>query len=422
MNRNWNALALVFLGALLLIGFLLTLLPSGATGSPGSVRSAAPDGRRALYLLLDELGFRPRGWTRSPGNLPRGDYLLYLPRTPETPPGYTGTAERAPTASPRRMRDPLHYLRFVEEGGTLVTPIEDDERFEFLAGTLGLEILRDVSMDWREGDEDSGATTAVLRSGERLELDWSPRATFFPPPVSSPVEELAIDEAGQGLALSLDVGRGTVVMLAPDDHWLDNDELSNGDNALFFVRLMEELATSRRILFDEYSLGGWVPDSPIALAFAPGTFFFSLHLVVWGLLALWALVWVRQFPREPEPWSRVSALARAQGFAGMIAAAGRWSLLARMLRAGVARRLARRAGLRSPGALEPAGARSPLEVDETELDHVLELVFHGTDGQGIEHARELLTRTRVAGAPDLERLGEQLAELERMVLVAERDG
>jgi len=260
MTRTSNALALILLGALLLIGFLLMLLPSGSARSAGSVRSTQEDGRRALYLLLEELGYQVAGWNQAPGDLPRGNEVLYLPETPETP----GYGSRPGTS---RLRDPLHYLRFVEEGGTLITPVDGDEHFEFLTEGLGLEPVRELMLDWSGGDDDR-ITHAILPSGERLKLEWKPSATFQPLPVASPVELLAMDDEGRGLALRLAVGRGSVVLLAPADDWLNNNRIEDGDHAFFIVRLMEECASGGGILFDEYALGGWVPDSPIALAFA----------------------------------------------------------------------------------------------------------------------------------------------------------
>ena len=76
MTRTSNALALLLLGVLLLIGFLLMLLPSGTARSTASVRSTEEDGRRALYLLLEELGYQVSGWNQAPGNLPRGTDVL----------------------------------------------------------------------------------------------------------------------------------------------------------------------------------------------------------------------------------------------------------------------------------------------------------------------------------------------------------
>jgi hypothetical protein len=407
MTRTSNALALILLGALLLIGSLLTLLPGGGARSSGSVRSTEEDGRRALYLLFEELGYQVAGWNQAPGYLPRGSDVLYLPDTPETPPGYASR----PGAS--RLRDPRHYLRFVEEGGTLITPVDGDAHFEFLAEELGLGPVRELVLD-RSGGDDDRVTHVTLVSGERLKLEWKPSATFQALSVTSPVELLAMDDEGRGLALRLAVGRGSVVLLAPADEWLNNDQIENGDHALFIVRLIEECASSGRILFDEYVLGGWVPDSPIALAFGPASFAFSLHLILWGLLALWMVVWARPFPRDPQPLSQVSALVRAQGFAGMIANAKRWNLLARMLKAGVLRRLSARAGRAG------ADGDAPLELDGDEVKRVLDLVMHGASPEQKTAAAALLWKTRVTRLEELERLGERLAELERMVLVPER--
>ena len=64
-------LGLVVLLGLLAAGLLLTVLPSGSHAREPSVLSAEPKGRRALFLLLERLGWRTQVWTKTPGNLPR---------------------------------------------------------------------------------------------------------------------------------------------------------------------------------------------------------------------------------------------------------------------------------------------------------------------------------------------------------------
>ena len=376
------------MGVLLLLGLLLRAIPSGSGDEPMSVRSTEPDGRRALYLLLEELGFQPSAWTRSPGLLPRGETLLVLRPCRRPPPGY-GAADEEELSAPigststRRQRDPLHYLRFAEEGGTLLC-FAYEEEIEFLTEVLGIDDFYDAEATTEDlGYEE--VPTLVLPSGERLEEAWvwedeEDDVPFFNderfaiPDVGSPFRVLIADEAGRPLALRYSAGRGEIVVLAPVDWFLDNAELGQGQNALLFVRLVEELAPHGRVLFDEYALGGWVPDSPIALAFAPRAFPFSVHLLLWASLAIWLVAWTRGFPREPEPWTRISALARAQGLAGLLSTAGRWDVLGRMLSDGVSRRLGR-------------------SVDEV-----------------VEESGE------VRDAEGLRRLGERLAQLEADVL------
>ena len=99
-------------------------------------------------------------------------------------------------ASSRRQRDPQHYLRFVEEGGTILL-FADSEGLAFLTEQLGLEDLADLELESiaddlpdarairaadpgieQEGDEptegEPARTVVLLGTGERLETSWTP--------------------------------------------------------------------------------------------------------------------------------------------------------------------------------------------------------------------------------------------------------
>ena len=336
MRRLEHGLSLLLLAGAILVLILLRLLPSASQAPDGSVFSSEPDGRRASILLLDELGFDARGWTRSPGHLPRGAALLILSAVPETPPAYVsavdpGAGEAMAPRSARRLRDPRHYLRFVEEGGTLLV-VASEELLEFLSETLGLEEV--AQLTWEEwpaeepvqNDEEDAPLAVALRSGERLDLSWRPRAHFGALPTFSPFEAIAADDEGRNLCMRLRVGRGSIAVLAPDDDLFLNRAIGEGDNALLLVRLVEDLASGGEVLFDEYAIGGWTPDSPIDLALAAGSLGFSLHLILWASLALWVVAWTRSFPprpRAPGAGLRDPARTRLRGDARRRRALGR---------------------------------------------------------------------------------------------------
>ncbi len=196
MKRLEYGLSLLLVGGLILVLILLWLLPSGTVKRAESVFSAEDDGRRAAFLVLGGLGFEARSWTRSPGHLPRGEILLFVSEIPEKPPAYDtigrAVAARAPDhmdvqRTARRLRDPLHYLRFVEEGGTLVVPASR-AHLDFLTEVLGLEEVRQVGLVWEERDEEDvpAVREVLLRSGEPLALSWRPQAHFRTMPVSAP--------------------------------------------------------------------------------------------------------------------------------------------------------------------------------------------------------------------------------------------
>ena len=465
MSRAANAIVVGILAVLLAFGLLLEMLPSGLDRAPASVRSSEPNGRHVVFEVLRELGIRAKAWTDSPGGLPATGDLLFLPVAPEAPPGYGDLAEdeRAPIRSPnnRRLRDPRHYVRFVESGGTLLLPASSDA-LEFLIDTCELADFEDVSLrallTWDTGDEVIAAasledlvdriseeagvtwgdddppdsdesvdavmeaigTWVVFPTGERFKVDWRPARRFGAPGIESPFEVELTDEQGRALALSYPHGNGHIVVLVPELEFLDNAHIDEPGNALLAVRLIERFAANGAVYFDEYVLGGWVPDSAIELAFAPQNFPFSAHLIVLVVLLLWSSAWARQFPRDPIQWSPVSAMMRAKGFASMIVRARRWDTLANMLRGGVLRRLAHRQGIRlatTPFASTEAEARERTVALDTDAVHeVVASLFGVTDEKGARRAERLFTRA-IESEDDLERLGHELNRLEERALV-----
>ena len=83
-----QAIALVVVGTIVLLGFLLGNIPANDSRASHSSYSPYDDGRLAVYLILRELGFTPRAWREAPGELPRGRVCLWLPDAPDEPPEY----------------------------------------------------------------------------------------------------------------------------------------------------------------------------------------------------------------------------------------------------------------------------------------------------------------------------------------------
>ncbi|HED66489.1 MAG TPA: hypothetical protein ENJ09_13165 [Planctomycetes bacterium] len=341
MSRFARVVAL--LAGVLLVGVALLLRSLAGQGAqaPGSSLSRGPNGRDLALLLLNEMGFRARAFRGAPGELPDGGALLFL----EAPPPDIGLPEKDGSRS-SRSRDPLHYRRFVEGGGTLVVA-SGGEMSEFLERTLGIAMGGGVD---RSGEKPTGTQPAILPDGDRLALSWHPEARFATPSPTEPFEVVLADPGGDPLAVRIALPEwngGGVLVFAQDLSFLDNDRIGNGDNALLLVRLAETYAGDRPILFDEYVLGGWQPPSLLALAFGRTALPFSAHALLLLLVLIVRAAWVRAFPRDPEPLAGVSALARARGVASLLADAGRWGLLAEFLRRGVLREFAGRVrGLR----------------------------------------------------------------------------
>ena len=411
-------LARVFSIFVLALVLLVGILPQGGEPPEGPrAMSLDVEGRLPLLLLLEELGFRAERWRDAPGRLPEGPHMLLLSGVPEYPPGYEDPnaedAELAPgTSGPlrknsSRMRDPQHYLRFVEAGGTLVCGL-DGERADFLAQVLALPEVEDLNFV-SAPERDEGDHRARLRSGEEIALapDFFDRFDIESLPPEFAV--LAIDDEEQAVVVERDLGRGRVVLF-PEDEFLGRERIGDADHALLLVRLVELLAPTGRILFDDYSLGDWSPDTPLQLALAPGRRVFTLHLLLFALLAVWIGAWAIAFPRDPVPLHQLSPLARGQAHAATITRAGRGGIAARLLRDGVLRRLAARGGRRLGLRTGPAADPAPEDVEHIlrPLDPLL------ADEAACRAARQLFLDREVASEEDLEDLAAELARLEAM--------
>jgi len=348
-SRGERVFAIVLGVTLVALAIASQFLAPDSTAERGSAVSSQPHGRRALFLLLGELGFRAQAWSDPPGALPRREALLWLARAPEHPTAEKHTAEKLADEKPAveksaKKRAPVdqglralsHYKRFVEDGGTLLLPQGDFSR-SFLIDTLGFADCADVHAS-------RVAKPGVRRvhddDGEELEVDVKAGGVLVLPDAGSRASVLwrGGDEV---LAMSVPAGKGRVVVLG-DDGFLANEAIGEHDHALLAVRLAEALAPGKQILFDEYALGLEHPRTTVAILASPSLFLATLHVVV--LLALLVLrsAWVREFPRDPAPLESASPLLRARTLGALLARAGRFDVLARSLRDGVASRLDRR--------------------------------------------------------------------------------
>jgi len=317
------------------LAFLAQGLQEDPKAPAHSVTNTAKDGRRGFFLLLQELGFAPLEWRRAPGALPRGEHLIWLPQRPKPwqPQGKDG-------AHAEQLRNPLptheldNYRRFVEEGGTLVAPF-GKEMLEFLEDDLGLpgaEELVPLQAGGRARER------VRLDTGEVLELDLDSQKVLHPFPDGSPWRELWMleNEVGkQGpenlVAVESPLGAGRVVLLS-EDRFLDNGEIGKSQHALAGVRLLEQLSRGGQVLFDEYCLGVFEPESALALTASPRVFLLSVHVLALLVLFVWAHSFARAFPRDPPPLQSASPLERAEALARIWKNGGRERIGARVLR------------------------------------------------------------------------------------------
>jgi hypothetical protein len=357
MQRLLVRLGLAAGAALLVfVGVLLTVLPSRSEAREHSVFSFEPAGLRALYLLCEELGFPVEPWSEAPGHLDGRGALLVLTELPEGPPSepMRASGKSEEDAAPRRSRALAHYRHFVEEGGTLLALGIAPEGLDFLRDDLGLGGLAGVSVE----EFVSPGVEVLLAGGERIPLRGMLEVARRLCLSEEGMTVLARAGDGSPVAVSCPSGAGRVALTMLPADWLENEALAGqGDTALVFVRLLEALAPFERVLFDEYALGGWRPVALEALAFSPRLAWLSGHLLLLLLVLGWRSAWSGPFPRDPGSSLAASPLARARGFGRTLARAGRWDLLARLLRRGLLARFEARAGRRAPAGEPDLAAR-----------------------------------------------------------------
>lgn len=361
MNQRLEKVAAgAVLALLVLLAVAAQFMTPAEEAEDGSAASPEPEGRRALLLLLRELGYRADTWNEAPGALPRGGGLVWMARPPAksfeldsddsetTPDPEPEDPEAEPESAPEPappspaalgFRAPSHYRRFLEEGGTILLHFDDNAR-KFLVDELGLSVCEDLHAS---PDAVAGPRSVRDRRGEELELAVEQGGLLFPPPAESTGEALWWGESTGGkevLATMVPVGSGQLVLLG-DDSFLSNEKLREHDHALFAVRLAEEFARGGRILFDEYALGLWRPRTAMTLLGSSKLLLATLQIAALLLLALWSSAWVREFPRDPRELESASPLLRARALASLLARAGRFDVLGRFLREGTLRKITR---------------------------------------------------------------------------------
>ncbi len=443
-RRLGSRLLLGALVLLFLLGVGVQILGTGSTALERSVASNEDGGRRALLLVLNELGYDVQAWGGSPNTLPPGEHLLWMADVPTSldEEGESegrelrgGDTSRPLHADPRH---PLNYGVFVRGGGTLLLPYST-ANLAWLREHCELEVP-----DWpyRRPRAD---TTVEFESGESLRIAFVHRAV-------SDVEDASEDEAendpeadtegvtekdsedeteddsfdasahealgwhdiawlddGRPFVSWVEVGYGRVALLL-DDRFLRNDRLQAFDNGLAAVRLVDALSAGGRVLFDEYALGLWLPLTKTELMTSGGLLEIGLHALLLFLLVTWLFAWVREFPRDPvEP--PLNPRLRVQSQAALFDRARAFDPLAESLRSGVLRRLTRRLGvrMRSAGAARP---RAELLADLRERAPLL----------ANDQRWSLFDATPLRSRAELEELGSALAAFENALLAEPAGG
>ncbi|MBK7875896.1 MAG: hypothetical protein IPJ77_09105 [Planctomycetes bacterium] len=407
-DKLQKALTVAVLALVVLALVVQQFLPEGESKPPPhSVSSTAPDGRRALRETLVKVGFAPEEWRRSPGALPRGNHVVWMADAPFESEHTRGAPpperdEKQPELHSGRfdLRAAAHYLGFLDDGGTLVVPWTERTR-AFLVDELGLEEFDEAPIS-----EAGGARSArVVRvaDGTLVTVHWPAELALPHELLDAGLDAYWLSPRADGtedaFAALLRVGSGAVVLVADESVW-DNEVLGAEGNAELAVRLLEDRLGGGRLLFDEYALGRWEPETALSLAFSESLAPATLHLLALLAAFVWASAWARAFARDPEPIEQLSPLSRARAQANVFARAGRYVLLAQFLRRGELARLARAARLSRAGQ-EPANA----EAVERELD----LIAARTQCEGeVAGWRTLLLERRATTDAELEELARDL--------------
>jgi hypothetical protein len=266
------------LGVFVLLAVLLSLGrtyedPSEPEVTPlRSTYRARPSGLRALYLTLEQLGYRPRRLHESPDRLREGGALVI--------------AEPQVQIQPQEWRT---IRRWVERGNLLILYSDSGRLFapdRAIANTGSASPLSATPV--QPVPIAVGATTHVIQSGTRLSMEsWGPESSSTPPPNPLPETErgsrrrVGADSVAPVIPLyadgSLPVlgysrwGDG-VVILSCSPWSVSNEGITRGDNLSLFLNLVDLYGAGKQrpIYFDEYHLeggrggGAWSLVPPVA--------------------------------------------------------------------------------------------------------------------------------------------------------------
>jgi hypothetical protein len=417
-------------GGLLIVLFVaaMWITSSGKKvgGTPRSVDSYQSDGRALAYKVLEGVQFDVDSWMQAPQFLPNSGGVLFMPGVPVENFGRPPGEELDPHQRPRNAE---LYGEFVRAGGALVLPYTE-ENVAWLRESCSL-----VVPDWAPTDE-FGSFDVTLDTGESLTLNAFSTVTETgddeeeeDSAESDEAEgeeehdlvaeewELDPDAAWTDFAMGAEdrpfiswsaQGYGRVVLLA-GDRWLENDILQEAQNALLLVRLVEAMQTTGPVLFDEFALGRWVPQTKFEVMISPAMRAATVQLLLVCLIFVLLYAWVREFPRDPER-PRLDPRLRAQAQVAWLERAGRFDLLADDLQQGVLARLQARLGLRAADRRLPVGQRLQQDLDSIEVHLPTQLAKSPWRG--------LFSPSAVQNKRELEQLGRDLRHLERTVLDA----
>ncbi|HEY7766996.1 DUF4350 domain-containing protein [Longimicrobium sp.] len=376
----------------MLVGLVLVLLILSTL-----VGTQAPDNRedpRASTFLTSTGGLQALYWTLEEVKIP-----VARRTAPLVGAGGTDSLPRAlALISPAEQPTPaeMHALaEHVRGGGTLVFAASPWPTGGQVYDTLGLDVNSLPGAQGAEYGEGAAATARPHRWTEGTRTVKGFRRGFADS--SRVVRErratVLLEAGGKPVAITYKMGGGTVVAFA-DARPLTNERLRTSGAAPVFARAAAELAAGGALTFDEYHQG-FQGDGSVWKALRR---FLAEHpaghasLQLFAVLLLLMLAAGRRFgaPLPPPPARRRSPLEHVDALAGAYRQAGAKRTARRLLVAGMARRLGKRAPADEAGAAELLGRMATASPVGRDAAAALQTEWkRGTDAELVSVARRV---------------------------------
>jgi hypothetical protein len=217
-------------GLLAVLTLLALLVPSASEepsrGYPSSY-SAAKDGARAAFSLLEEMGYRPEHWTESPAALPAGGATLII-ASPMT----------SPSAEER-----VQLKQFAQRGGRLLLTGMSGA---LMIGAMGVGPAREITDESLTFHAEQAAP--LTRHAPEIAMESDVRWTRL-----RADEQRYYGDAGGATVVKFSMGEGEVIWWAGDTP-LINSGISRAANLALFLNSVGP-AGQTHVLWDEYFHG-----------------------------------------------------------------------------------------------------------------------------------------------------------------------
>ncbi len=215
------------LGILTVFGLLVPSTREEPTLGYPSSYSAARDGAKAAFTLLEEMGYRPEHWTESPGELPSGDAVLII-----ASPMIAASAE-----------EQIQLKQFVRRGGRLLlTGLSG----ALLIGAKGVQPAADITDEWKTFHAEQAAP--LTRHAPEIVMESDVRWAH-----PRPGERRYYGDGDGATVIKFFLGEGEVIWWAGDTP-LTNAGITRDANLALLLNSIGP-AGRTHVLWDEYFHG-----------------------------------------------------------------------------------------------------------------------------------------------------------------------